>query len=85
MRLFEVAVMRVENDLAVEEVEHVDLEFGREVYGEPDAVGLRCVSDCEAETRHIAALTGPERQRLVETSSRGTAPPSLTNAPGYRS
>ena len=49
MGLFEVAVLGVEDDFAVEEVEDVNLEFGGEGDGEPDAVGLRGISDGEAE------------------------------------
>ena len=53
--LLEVAIVGGEGDLAVEEEEDVDLEFGSEGGGEPDAVGLGGVDDGEAEAGDVGA------------------------------
>ncbi len=55
MGLLEIAVLRVEDDLAVKEMEDVNFEFGRKRDREPHAVRLRRVGNAETKTGHVGS------------------------------
>src|SRR5258708_36596188 len=69
--LFEVAVLGVEDDLAVEEVEDMDFELGREGDGEPDAVRLRGVADGEAEAGNVGSEESADGERNLARHAGG--------------
>jgi hypothetical protein len=58
MGLLKIAVLGTKNHLPMEEIEHVNLEFGREGDRKPDAISLRCVGDREPKARNIGAQQG---------------------------
>ena len=63
MRLFELAVLSVQKDLAMEKVEDVDFEFCRKRDGEPDPICLRRVGHREAKAGHVGAEERSNRER----------------------
>ena len=60
MGLLEVAVLGVDGDVAAEEEEDADLELRAKGGGEPDAIGLRCVDDAEAQAGDVCAKQGAD-------------------------
>jgi len=71
MRLLELAVLGVQEDLTMEEIEDVNLKFGRKGHGKPDTIRLRRVRDGEAQAGDIGAEQGSDGERNLSSHCGG--------------